>query len=386
MKKVVLVILGTRPEAIKLAPVISALNALSKDGLRVRVCSTGQHREMLVPVFELFGIQPDHDLDVMRDNQSSTMTLSRSLRGLEAVLQHEIPDHIVVQGDTNASLAGAMSGFYRRIPVSHVEAGLRTGNLAAPFPEEANRQMISRISHLHFAPTHDNRQALLSEGISAERIHVTGNPVIDSLKQLQTRWERNPIEQYELEVELQRHLGQVGSRPFILITGHRRENIGEGFRNLGDALNGIASRYPELVLLFPLHLNPDVRASLGETLKRQENLRLCPPLSYTTFIYAMSRAQIVLTDSGGVQEEAPTFGKPVLVLRESTERREAVEAGTVRLVGNRPARILSEVTRLLEHPSHYQAMARAANPYGDGQAAPRIAHLILTSLSPAFIS
>lgn len=386
MKKVVLVVLGTRPEAIKLAPVITALQAWSRDGLRIRVCSTGQHREMLLPVLKLFGIHPDYDLDVMRVNQNSTMTLSRSLKGLEDVLQEEVPDHIVVQGDTNASLAGAMAGFYRRIPVSHVEAGLRTGNLAAPFPEEANRQMISRISHLHFAPTHDNRQALLSEGISAERIHVTGNPVIDSLKQFQAHWEGNPVEQYELEEELQRHLGQVGSRPFILVTGHRRENIGEGFRNLGHALNDIAARYPELVLLFPLHLNPAVRASLGETLKKHENIRLCPPLSYTSFIYAMSRAHIVLTDSGGVQEEAPAFGKPVLVLRESTERWEAVEAGTVRLVGNRPVRILSEVTRLLEQPSHYQTMAQAANPYGDGQAAPRIARLIRTSLSPAFIS
>lgn len=385
MKKAVLVVLGTRPEVIKLAPVIAALQALSGEGIRTRVCSTGQHREMLAPVLNLFGIRVDHDLDIMQKNQPPATTLGRALQGLDPVLRQEQPDHVVVQGDTTTSLAGAIAGFYQAVPVCHVEAGLRTRDLDAPFPEEANRQMISRICHLHFAPTQSNRLALIHEGVDPARIHVTGNPVIDALKQLQKRWEVTPAEQYELEEELQGHLGQVGSRPFILVTGHRRENMGEGFRNLGRALNDIAIRYPELVLLIPLHLNPAVRSDLGQTLEQRENIRLCSPLSYSSFVYAMSRSQLVLTDSGGVQEEAPAFGKPVLVMRESTERQEAVEAGTVRLVGNRPAQILSEVSRLLEQPLHYQNMARATNPYGDGQAAQRIAQLIRSSLAPVAV-
>ncbi|WP_022727032.1 non-hydrolyzing UDP-N-acetylglucosamine 2-epimerase [Fodinicurvata sediminis] len=382
MKKAVLFVLGTRPEAIKLAPVIRALKEQNLADITVRVCSTGQHREMLAPVLELFDIRPDYDLDIMRKDQSPARSLARAIKALDVVLNEDRPDHVVVQGDTTSSLAGALAAFYNRIPVSHVEAGLRTGNLAAPFPEEGNRQIISRVTDLHFAPTAQNRRALIEEGVNAQRIHVTGNPVIDSLLQLEQHWRRSPAVKLDLARDLQARLGQHPDHPFILVTGHRRENMGQGFRNLAQALNRIAVHHPKIPILFPWHPNPRVRADLSEELEIWPSIKLCSPLPYTDFVYTLSRASIVLTDSGGVQEEAPAFAKPVLVLRETTERQEAVEAGTVKLVGTRPETILAEVNKLLQQPDYYRSMAKAANPYGDGKAAVRIADIIQQSFGP----
>lgn len=382
MKKAVLVVLGTRPEAIKLAPVIRALKKQLQTNAEVRVCNTGQHRDLLPPVLELFRIRPNYNLDVMRQSQSPARSLARVIKALDEVLTEDRPDHVIVQGDTNSTLAGALAAFYNRIPVSHVEAGLRTGSLEAPFPEEGNRQIISRLAGLHFAPTEQNRQSLIGEGIVDQTIHVTGNPVIDSLKHLQQRWRRSPAVRLGMERDLQQRLGQPPDQPFILVTGHRRENMGQGFRNLAQALNRIAMKYPATPILLPWHPNPRVRVDLREELEMWPNIRLCSPLPYMDFVYTLSRATIVLTDSGGVQEEAPAFAKPVLVLRETTERQEAVQAGTVKLVGTQPERILAEVIKLLEQPSYYRSMAKAANPYGDGNSAPRIAQVVQSSLMP----
>ena len=367
----ILSVFGTRPEAIKMAPVVRALAADS--AFESRVCVTAQHRQMLDQVLELFDITPDYDLDIMRDNQDLFDVTSRVLLGLRDVLLAEKPDMVLVQGDTTTCFAGSLAAFYLQIPVGHIEAGLRTGNLLAPFPEEANRAMTSRVAALHFAPTEQSRRNLLAENIGEKIIHVTGNTVIDALL-----WVREKV-----RVKSDWH-GIFGSaeqvilerRPYILITGHRRENFGQGFLDLCQAIATLAARHPDIHFVYPVHLNPNVQQPVYSILGDMENIHLIAPLDYAPFVYAMDGARLILTDSGGVQEEAPSFGKPVLVMRETTERPEAVDAGTVLLVGTDKERIIAETERLLVDRELYQKMADKPNPYGDGTAAERIRQIL----------
>lgn len=354
-------IYGTRPEAIKMAPIISELN--TKPEFDVSVTVTGQHREMLDQVNTLFGITPHHDLNVMRKNQSLNGILSRTLDGLNEVFQHKKPDAVIVQGDTTTSTAGAIAAFYSGIPVVHVEAGLRSFDLFSPFPEEANRKMTSQIASLHLAPTSTSRQNLLAEGIAAEKIVVTGNTVIDAL--MTTAELKVPFSDGRLE-ELAARGGRV-----LLVTSHRRENQGAAMEGVGRALARIAEADEELTVVLPAHMNPIVRDALLPALAGKQNVVVTDPLPYGEFTRMLSLATVVLTDSGGVQEEAPSLGKPVLVMRENTERPEAVDAGTVRLIGTSEERIVTEVLRLLQDQDAFRAMANAVNPYGDGRAAER---------------
>ena len=366
----VLTIFGTRPEAIKMAPVIHALAVAPE--FTVKVCVTAQHRQMLDQVLELFSIRTDYDLNVMQDNQDLFELSGRILIGLREVLQRERPDFVLVQGDTTTCFIGSLAAFYLRIPVGHIEAGLRTADIYAPFPEEANRAMTSRLATLHFAPTGLACHNLYSEGIAKESVHLTGNTVIDALlwvKQ-QTGVAINP-----------EPFGPAGSlvqegRPYVLITGHRRENFGDGFQNICEAIAVLADRYPEIGFIYPVHLNPNVQQPVKALLGKKKNIHLIPPLDYAPFVQAMGQAHLILTDSGGVQEEAPSLGKPVLVMRESTERPEAVEVGTVRLVGTNKELIIRETERLLTDKQAYQSMASKSNPYGDGQSAARILKIL----------
>jgi UDP-N-acetylglucosamine 2-epimerase (non-hydrolysing) len=354
-------IFGTRPEAIKMAPIVSALQ--ESPHFRCIVTVTGQHREMLDQVNELFGIVPDHDLNILQQGQSLSAIMTRTIDGLEKLFAATPPDAVVVQGDTTTSTAAAIAAFYHGIPVVHVEAGLRSGDLLSPFPEEANRKITSQISRLHLAPTSTSKENLLREGISAEDIVVTGNTVIDAL--LATVDKQLPFTDPRLE-EL-----SASGRDILLVTTHRRENQGESMRSVGRALARIADAEPDLVIVLPAHKNPVVREAVLPALEGKANVLVTEPLAYGEFTRMLSRAHIVLTDSGGVQEEAPSLGKPVLVMRENTERPEALEAGTVKLIGTDEERIVAEVTRLLHDSAHFAAMANAVNPYGDGNAAAR---------------
>lgn len=367
MKRIMLVY-GTRPEAIKLASL--ELAGRTREDVEVIHCSTGQHREMLDQVLSLFEITPDHDLAVMAPNQDLFDVTAKVLLGMREVLRSEKPDAVVVQGDTTSCFAGALAAFYENVPVAHVEAGLRTWNLRAPFPEEANRVLTSRIVTHHFPPTDWAAENLRSEGVSEGSMEITGNTVIDALL-----WVREKVE--ALGPGAFSALGPVQtileeSRPYVLITGHRRENFGGGFEAICRALRRLATDRPEWSFIYPVHLNPNVRGPVYETLGDLENVHLIEPQEYAPFVLLMDRARIILTDSGGVQEEAPSLGKPVLVMREVTERPEAVEAGTVRLVGTDEEKIVAEVSELIDDETHYTAMARAHNPYGDGKAAERI--------------
>lgn len=363
----VLSIFGTRPEAIKMAPVIKELES-HPDCIENRVVVTAQHREMLDQVLRVFSLRPDYDLSVMRPGQDLFDITEAVLRGLKEALAREDPDLVLVQGDTTSTFAGALAAFYCRIPVGHVEAGLRTYEKYAPFPEEINRVLTTHLSDLHFAPTATARDALLREGIAGERIFVTGNPVIDALR---------------LAVKIPFRLGPGLERPFrenarvILLTTHRRENLGEPLRGVYLALRRLLERFHDLAVVFPVHKNPAVRREVERVLKGVERVYLTEPLDYLPFINVMRRACLVLTDSGGIQEEAPALGKPVLVLRHVTERPEAVAAGTAKLVGTDPERVEAEVSRLLEDDEAYREMAEAVNPYGDGKAAERIVQAIL---------
>lgn len=361
----VLVVFGTRPEAIKMAPVALALQ--EAEDIEARVCVTAQHREMLDQVLALFGLAPDHDLDVMRPGQSLGEITGRVLTGLETVLKAEQPDLVLVHGDTTTTLAATLAAYYARVPVGHVEAGLRTGDIYAPWPEEVNRKVAGAIAGLHFAPTERARDALLAEAVPEERIHVTGNTVIDALLQVVARIEADPA----LEQSFADRFGLDDERRLILVTGHRRESFGAGFERICTALGRLADR-DDVQIVYPVHLNPNVREPVEETLGTRGNVRLIAPQAYLPFIYLMNKASVILTDSGGVQEEAPSLGKPVLVMREKTERPEAVAAATVRLVGTDVDKIVGEATRLLDDPNTHAAMSRAHNPYGDGQAVPRI--------------
>lgn len=364
--KRVMIVYGTRPEAIKLAPVLRAMHASRV--LSPIVTLTGQHRQIVDQVNSMFGVQPDHDLDIIQPRQSLDGLTARALERLTPIIQQERPDAVVVQGDTTSCFAGALAAFYERVPVVHVEAGLRTGDLYSPFPEEANRRLTSQIAALHLTPTAGSEHNLQHSGISPEKVLVTGNTVIDAL--LWAAGRDFPYGSHRLEA-----LHSTG-RPVLLVTAHRRESWGAPLRGLADAVARLARRFPRLAIVLPIHPNPNVREALMPPLHGMDNVLVVEPMSYGPFARLLRRSMIVLTDSGGVQEEAPSFGKPVLVTRDTTERPEAISAGTARLVGTDPERIYAEVARLLTRPRAYRAMANAVNPYGDGRAAQRTIHAI----------
>ena len=367
----VLSVFGTRPEAIKMAPVVLALE--KAEGFESRVCVTAQHRQMLDQVLDLFGITPDYDLDIMLQGQDLFDVTARALLGLRDVLRKDKPDLVLVQGDTTTCFSGALAAFYEHIPVGHVEAGLRTGDLAAPFPEEGNRSLVGRIATYHFPPTEGSRQNLLGEGVSDDRIWVTGNTVIDALLMVRDKLQARPQSHWT------EYLGQNlydrvtnPARHMVLITGHRRESFGQGFIDLCSAIHDVAVSHPDWDLVYPVHLNPNVQKPVFDILGGHDNIYLIEPQDYEPFVWLMDQSDMILTDSGGIQEEAPSLGKPVLVMREVTERPEAIEAGTVRMVGTDREAIRSGVELLLTDEVTYSRMARAHNPYGDGKAAARI--------------
>ncbi len=369
----VLVVFGTRPEAIKMAPVVTALKARSD--LLTRVCVTGQHRQMLDQVLEVFGLRPDDDLDLMRPGQDLTDVTTGVLRGLRGVFAGWRPDLVLVHGDTTTALAATLAAFYARIPVGHVEAGLRTGDLTAPWPEEANRVLADRLCALHFAPTNRSRDALLAEGLPASGIHVTGNTVIDALLWMVPRVRGLPLASFG-DVWGSAAAALEGDAAIVLVTGHRRESFGSGFEDLCSGIRRIAVAHPEAHVVYPVHLNPNVQAPVRRLLGNLPNVHLLPPLDYAPFVRLMDRCSVILTDSGGIQEEAPSLGKPVLVMRTVTERPEGVEAGTVRLVGTSADRIFDEVNLLLSDSDAADSFRRVGNPYGDGHASERIADIV----------
>lgn len=382
MKNVMLVF-GTRPEAIKMAPLVKEFQK-HPDKFKTTVCVTGQHRQMLDQVLEIFGITPDYDLNIMKQGQDLYDVTARVLTGMRSVLDEARPDLVLVHGDTTTSTAAALAAFYKQIPVGHVEAGLRTHNIYSPWPEEMNRQITGRIASWHFAPTPLSRSNLTTEAVPEERILVTGNTVIDALHIVVDRI-RNDSGLADGLKESLRLAGYdtertVAGHRLVLITGHRRENFGEGFLNICRAIKALSEKYPEVDFVYPMHLNPNVRRPIhevfGQELSGLGNMFFIEPLEYLSFVFLMEKSYIVLTDSGGIQEEAPGLGKPVLVMRDTTERPEALEAGTVRLVGTDCGRIASEVSSLMDSPEAYTRMSRAVNPYGDGRACPRIAEFI----------
>lgn len=363
----VLSIFGTRPEAIKMAPLVKALN--EADGIDAKVCVTAQHREMLDQVLDLFEIVPEYDLNIMKPGQSLYDVTTNILLGLKPILEEFKPDLVLVHGDTSTTLSASLAAFYQQIPVGHVEAGLRTGNLSSPWPEEGNRKLTGAITKLHFAPTQTSQQNLLNEAVSADDIVITGNTVIDALLQVVDKVKTDTALISTLKAKFP-ELDET--KKLILVTGHRRESFGGGFERICEALVEIATAHPDTQILYPMHLNPNVREPVNRILKNVDNVHLIEPQDYLPFVYLMNQAHIIVTDSGGVQEEAPSLGKPVLVMRDTTERPEAVEAGTVKLVGTDKARIVSEVNNLLTNAEEYQSMSRAHNPYGDGKACERI--------------
>ncbi|MEL0550272.1 MULTISPECIES: non-hydrolyzing UDP-N-acetylglucosamine 2-epimerase [Enterobacteriaceae] len=363
----VLTVFGTRPEAIKMAPLV---HALAKDPhFEAKVCVTAQHREMLDQVLKLFSIVPDYDLNIMQPGQGLTEITCRILEGLKPVLESFKPDVVLVHGDTTTTMAASLAAFYQQIPVGHVEAGLRTGDLSSPWPEEGNRTLTGRLATWHFAPTETSRENLLKENIAPGQITVTGNTVIDALFWVRDRALGDEALRTTL---MQRYPFLANGKKMILVTGHRRESFGRGFEQICQALAEIAASHPEVQIVYPVHLNPNVSEPVNRILGHVDNVILIEPQDYLPFVWLMDNAWLILTDSGGIQEEAPSLGKPVLVMRDMTERPEAVAAGTVRLVGTDRQRIVAEVTHLLKDDAAYQAMSRAHNPYGDGQACHRI--------------
>jgi UDP-N-acetylglucosamine 2-epimerase (non-hydrolysing) len=372
----VMVIFGTRPEAIKMAPLVKGLQACSED-VETVVCVTAQHREMLDQVLKLFEIVPEHDLNVMKSGQDLFDITVNILCGLKPVLVHEKPDLVLVHGDTTTTLAASLAAYYAQVPVGHVEAGLRTGNKLAPFPEEMNRRITGAIADLHFAPTNAARSNLLREGVLPDSIQVTGNTVIDALLVV--------VQKLRHDAEVQKSMKDRFTflnpdKRLILVTGHRRENFGDGFQSICHALADIAEENKDVEILCPVHLNPNVRQPVTEILAARKlcNVHLIDPVDYLPFVYLMDRSYLIITDSGGVQEEAPSLGKPVLVMRETTERPEAIDAGTVRLVGTSRQKIVNETRRLLTDEAEYTLMSRAHNPYGDGKAVQRIIQSIMS--------
>lgn len=369
VRRKVVVVFGTRPEAIKMFPVVHALRL--QKGVDVRICVTAQHREMLDQVLEIARITPDIDLDVMQANQSLDGLLARLVVGLGETFDAEMPDRILVHGDTLTTMAATLAAYFRKIPVGHVEAGLRSGNIYHPWPEEVNRKVAGAVADLHFAPTETAAAALRAENVPADRIHVTGNTVIDALLATKARIEREP----SLAARLDPLADRFAGKRTIAVTSHRRENFGDGMKAIAEAIAAIAAR-PDVAVVFPVHPNPHVRRAMEPILGGLSNVALIDPLDYPHFVRLLAISDLVLTDSGGVQEEAPAFGKPVLVMRETTERPEGIAAGTAKLVGTDKARIVSEVFRLLDDKDAYSAMARAHNPFGDGTAAKQIAEIV----------
>jgi len=378
MKKIMLVF-GTRPEAIKMAPLVKEFQKYP-ECFETIVCVTGQHREMLDQVLHIFEITPDYDLNIMKQGQDLYDVTARVLTGMRDVLKEAQPDVVLVHGDTTTSTAAALAAFYQQIPVGHVEAGLRTHNIYSPWPEEMNRQITGRIATYHFAPTPLSRQNLLAEGVKEEQITVTGNTVIDALYMVVDKIKQDKSLDIELETLL-KNAGYnvnrlVDGKKLVLITGHRRENFGDGFIHMCTAIKDLTQKYPEVDFVYPMHLNPNVRKPIhevfGENLTNLGNMFFIEPLEYLSFVYLMEKSTIVLTDSGGIQEEAPGLGKPVLVMRDTTERPEALEAGTVKLVGTNYEKIVHEVSALIDNQDYYDQMSKAVNPYGDGMACGRI--------------
>ena len=370
-----MLVFGTRPEAIKMAPLVKAFEA--SGDFETIVCVTAQHRQMLDQVLDLFEIVPDYDLDIMKPGQNLYEVTSNILMGLKGVFEEAKPDVVLVHGDTTTTLATSLAAFYQQIPVGHVEAGLRTGNIYSPWPEEGNRQVTGRLATYHFAPTEESRSNLLKENVDIEHVIVTGNTVIDALVSVVSKIRNDQ----NLEEKLQKIVAQKGydvdkARKLVLVTGHRRENFGQGFLNICEALKEVASRYPDADIVYPVHLNPNVQQPVKEILSDVSNVYLIDPLDYEPFVYLMSHAYFILTDSGGIQEEAPSLGKPVLVMRDTTERPEAVKAGTVRLVGTDREAIVEACVELFEQQALYEAMSKSHNPYGDGKACMRIVEFL----------
>lgn len=386
MKKVMLVF-GTRPEAIKMAPLVKAFQK-QKDKVETVVCVTGQHREMLDQVLEIFDIKPDYDLNIMKQGQDLYDVTARVLTGMRDVLEEVRPDMVLVHGDTTTSTAAALAAFYQQIPVGHVEAGLRTHNIYSPWPEEMNRLLTGCLATYHFSPTPLSRNNLLKEAVEDKRIIVTGNTVIDALYWVVEKIRQEKELDLELAAELKKNgydTGRLkGEKYLVLITGHRRENFGDGFITMCHAIKHLTEKYPEVDFVYPMHLNPNVRKAIhevfGEKLSNLGNMFFIEPLEYLSFVYLMEKSSIVLTDSGGIQEEAPGLGKPVLVMRDTTERPEALDAGTVKLVGTDFDKIVNEVSALLDDKQVYEAMSMALNPYGDGKACGRIVDALLCRL------
>lgn len=370
MKKILLVF-GTRPEAIKMAPLVKAFQQ-NTEHFETRVCVTAQHRQMLDQVLEVFGITPEYDLNIMAPNQDLYDITSKVLTGLRDVLKDFRPDAVLVHGDTTTSMAASLAAFYMQTPVGHVEAGLRTHNMLSPWPEEMNRQVTDRICTYYFAPTEQSKSNLLQENIDEKKIVITGNTVIDALLMAVELIASTPGMEEKVSKEVREKGYAIGNRPYILVTGHRRENFGDGFLHICKAIKELASLRPDMDIVYPVHLNPNVQKPVYELLSGLNNVHLISPLDYLPFIYAMQHATLLLTDSGGVQEEAPSLGKPVLVMRDTTERPEAVEAGTVKLVGTDCAAIVSNVMALLDDKELYRRMSETHNPYGDGQACEKI--------------
>ncbi|CAE6880749.1 Belongs to the UDP-N-acetylglucosamine 2-epimerase family [Vibrio sp. B1FIG11] len=366
-KKRVLTVFGTRPEAIKMAPLVHALS--SDERFEAKCCVTAQHREMLDQVLELFEIKPDYDLNLMRAGQSLNDVTARILLELKSVLQEFKPDVVLVHGDTATTFAASLAAYYEQIPVGHVEAGLRTGNIYSPWPEEANRKLTGALTQYHFAPTETSQNNLLKENFKKESISVTGNTVIDALLLIKEKIDHDEALQHSLSEQFP-FLRE--DKKLVLVTGHRRESFGGGFERICEALAFTAQKHPEAQIVYPMHLNPNVREPVNRILAGISNVHLIEPQQYLPFIYLMNRSHIILTDSGGIQEEAPSLGKPVLVMRDTTERPEAVEAGTVKLVGTNVDRIVTGLTTLLQDEQAYKEMSFAHNPYGDGKACQRI--------------
>lgn len=366
----VLTVFGTRPEAIKMAPV--ALGLQRAKGFNAKVCVTAQHRQMLDQVLDIFDIKADYDLDLMQANQDLFDVTSRVLLGMREVLRKERPDIVLVHGDTTTCFAAGLAAFYENIPLGHVEAGLRTGNLRAPFPEEANRSLVGRLADLHFAPTETAKQNLLTENVSEEKIFVTGNTVIDALLMAREKANSMPDSYWQNSLGADLCDGVLAAEKCVLITGHRRENFGQGFVDLCTAIKQIAEAHPQWMLIYPVHLNPNVQQPVNEILGELGNVKLIEPQDYLPFVWLMDHSDLILTDSGGIQEEGPSLGKPVLVMREVTERPEALGAGTVRLVGTDIQTIVENVEQVLSDSDVYNAMSQAINPYGDGRAVSRI--------------
>lgn len=378
MKKVLLVF-GTRPEAIKMAPLVKEFE--KQKNIEIKVCVTAQHREMLDQVLAVFEIEPDYDLNIMRKGQDLFDITSNVLQSIKNVLSDFTPDMVLVHGDTTTTFAASLAAFYKKIKVGHVEAGLRTYNMYSPWPEEANRQVTSVLADYHFAPTAISKKNLIEEGKNSKNIIVTGNTVIDALFWTLGKIKNNKELKKRIVEEINSQYKIDETRKIILVTGHRRENFGQGFVNICKSIKTLAVKNPDIDIVYPVHLNPNVQNPVNQILSDTPNVHLVKPLGYESFIYLMSQSQIIVTDSGGVQEEAPSLGKPVLVMREITERPEAVEAGTVKMVGTDPEKIISQAQKLIEDKEVYSQMAQAHNPYGDGKACQRIVEFVIERLS-----